>query len=61
MTDQELKQEIKHQRLIGEFTGTLQGILWWDIPQQLREKLKQKIAALEKQDQPPKFQADKIG
>lgn len=41
------KAIIKHSRLLGEYTGTLKGILHWDIPSELREKIEILIKKLE--------------
>ena len=38
---------IKHARLQGEYIGTLKGILWWDIPEDLKKKIKENIKKLE--------------
>ena len=46
MTDYE-KLLIKHSRTVGEFKGTLEGILWWDIPSELKERITVKIQSLE--------------
>lgn len=42
-----LKQNVNFPRLKGEFLGTLRGIVCWDIPEDLEEKLKVKIKELE--------------
>ncbi len=42
--------KIKLARVQGEYIGTLKGIIWWDIPNELKEKLKLLIAELEKQN-----------
>jgi hypothetical protein len=42
----QLNNDIKYQRLVGEFTGTLEGILFWDIPSALKDKLQDKINKL---------------
>ena len=47
MSKEELKLQLKLARTKGEFIGTLQGILWWDIPEELKEKLENKIKELE--------------
>lgn len=41
---QELK--IKHARLLGEFEGTIEGVLSNDIPEALKLKLKEKLKEL---------------
>ena len=50
MNKKELLLKIKLARTKGEFIGTLQGILWWDIPEELKEKLEDKIKELKKDD-----------
>ena len=47
-----MKQEkpnylILHARMHGEFIGTLKGILEWEIPDKLREKIILKLQELE--------------
>ncbi len=49
MSEEELLK-IKLARVQGEYIGTLKGIIWWDIPNELKEKLKLLIAELEKQN-----------
>lgn len=49
MSKEELYLKLKLARTKGEFIGTLQGILWWDIPEELKEKLENKIKELEKE------------
>lgn len=44
---EEQKLLLKYNRLIGEFQGTLKGVLWWDIPEELKDKLESKINQLE--------------
>ncbi len=39
-------QQIGHNRLLGEFIGTLEGILYWDIPTPLKLIIEQKIKEL---------------
>jgi hypothetical protein len=39
--------KIKYATILGEFKGTLEGILWWDIPNELKERLKLKIKQLD--------------
>jgi hypothetical protein len=46
---EELYLYLKLARTKGEFIGTLQAILWWDIPEELKEKLESKIKELEKE------------
>ena len=41
-----LKKEINLDRLIGQFTGLLEGICFWDIPTELKDKLKVQIEKL---------------
>ena len=44
------KLKIKLARVQGEYIGTLKGILWWDIPNKLKEKLEKLIVELENQN-----------
>ena len=41
------KLKIEIARLKGDFIGTLKGIIWWDIPNELKDKLDKKIVELE--------------
>ncbi len=43
------KQKIEYGCLLGNFIGTLEGILWWEIPTGLRLKLEQKIKELKQE------------
>lgn len=43
-----LKLEIENARLKGDFIGTLKGILFWPIPDDLKLKIQSKIKELEK-------------
>lgn len=43
----QLKATNAYARLLGEYTGMLKGIILWDIPKKLREKINKKIAELE--------------
>jgi hypothetical protein len=43
---QEDRIKIKLARLQGEFVGTLKGILWWDIPNELKVKIERRINEL---------------
>jgi len=45
----EYKAHIEKSRIIGEFIGTLEGIILWEIPDELKKKLQKKIALLRKQ------------
>ena len=47
---EELYLKLKLARTKGEFIGILKGILWWDIPEELKEKLENKIKELEKDE-----------
>jgi len=49
MSEEELLK-IKLARVQGEYIGTLKGIIWWDIPNELKEKLELLIAELENQN-----------
>jgi hypothetical protein len=37
----------KYARLLGEFIGIPKGVIWWDIPEELKEILENKIKVLE--------------
>ena len=41
-----LKNNIEYCRLLGEFIGTLEGILFWDVDSDLEVMLKNKIEEL---------------
>jgi len=41
------KLKVEIARLNGDFIGTLKGITWWDIPNELKDKLDKKIVELE--------------
>jgi len=41
--------KISYARLHGEFVGTLEGILFWDIPEELKERLTETIDQKTKQ------------
>ncbi len=43
-----LKQKIEYNRLLGEFIGTMEGLLHYDIPNEIKVKLKDKIKRLKK-------------
>lgn len=47
---EETKLKIEIARLQGEYTGTLKGILFWDIPSKLKERLEKLIIKLENQN-----------
>lgn len=42
-----LKQNLEMSRLKGEFQGMLKGLLSYDIPAEVKERMKQKIEGLE--------------
>lgn len=46
------KLKIAHARLLGEFQGTLEGIVWNDIPEKLKAKLDIKIKELDNTKNP---------
>ena len=46
MSEDKLKVEMA--RLEGDFIGTLKAITMWDIPNELKERLKDRIVELEK-------------
>ena len=52
--NKEDKIKIKLAKVRGEYIGTLKGILWWDIPIELKEKLKDRIVELENQNKDEK-------
>jgi hypothetical protein len=37
----EHKLEIQANRLLGEFIGTLEGICYWEIPEELKKKVEE--------------------
>jgi len=41
---------IAHARLIGEFTGTLEGLLWHNITEDVKEIMRAKIEELKAMD-----------
>lgn len=41
------KLKIQIARLEGEFVGTLEGILLWELPKELKLKIKEKIKEVE--------------
>lgn len=43
-----LKARIPAERLRGEFLGFCEVLLFWDIPEELKEKIKLKIEELKK-------------
>lgn len=43
-----IKDEIGVNRLLGEFIGTLSGVMAWDIPEELKSKLQSKLDELNK-------------
>jgi hypothetical protein len=49
--NEEDKIKIKLARVRGEYIGTLKGILWWDIPNELKKILKDRIVELENQNE----------
>ena len=46
MDKAELKSNIEYCRLLGEFIGTLEGILFWDIDEVLIEMIEKKLTEL---------------
>lgn len=52
-TDEELEYKeimrlnLELARLRGEFSGFCKGILWWDIPEELKVKINEQIKRLE--------------
>lgn len=50
MTPQQ-KLLIEVSRLRGEFIGTLEGFLFWDLPDELADKIKMKIIQLQHQQE----------
>lgn len=55
MNKEHVKLLLDYSKMLGEFTGTLQGIVWWDIPKELEEKLKKQIKELKTIDTDKKF------
>lgn len=45
-----IKNSIDANRFLGEFIGTLKGVSLWDIPEELKIKLQNKIEELENID-----------
>lgn len=45
---EEDKLKVQIARLEGEFIGTLKAITMWDIPNELKERLKDRIVELNK-------------
>jgi hypothetical protein len=43
-----LKKNISYHTLLGEFIGTLEGIVHWEIPKELEDKLNAQILDLRK-------------
>jgi hypothetical protein len=43
-----LKARIPAERLRGEFLGFCEGLLFWELPKELKEKIKFKIEELKK-------------
>lgn len=43
-----LKLHIQIAKLEGQFKGVLQGILWWDLPKELKIKLETVLEELNK-------------
>ena len=39
--------KVEMARLEGEFIGTLKAITWWNIPNELKDKLEKHIVELE--------------
>lgn len=44
---EEQKLLLKYSTLLGNYKGFLEGITWWDIPQELKDKIELKIKELE--------------
>lgn len=42
----EQKLKIDYAKLIGEFTGTLEGLLWYELPEEIKVKMEDKIEEL---------------
>lgn len=45
MTELE-KLRIEHARLQGEFLGFAEGLMWWNLPPELKIRVKEKIKEL---------------
>ena len=43
-----LRLNSQANRLLGEFIGTLEGACYWDIPEELKEKFRNKVEELRK-------------
>tara|TARA_R100000049_G_C1947144_1_gene92762 strand:- start:2231 stop:2404 length:174 start_codon:yes stop_codon:yes gene_type:complete len=39
---------IDYAKILGEFKGTLEAVTYWDVPQELKDKMNSKISELEK-------------
>jgi len=42
-----LKLTVDYARLKGEYIGSLKGLLWWDLPKELKTKIEAQIKELE--------------
>lgn len=40
------KLKLEYSRLQGEFLGFCEGLMWWELPDELSEKVKEKIKEL---------------
>lgn len=45
-----LRERIKYNRILGEYMGTIQGILAWDLPEELRSKLEKTLTDLKSKE-----------
>jgi len=48
----EQKLLLQAHRLLGEYIGTLEGVLLWDIPEKLKDKLRTRLTELQKVELP---------
>lgn len=46
----EIRLQIQANRLLGEYIGTLEGIMKWNIPQELKDSLKEQLKQLRKME-----------
>jgi hypothetical protein len=44
------KLRLAYAKLLGEYTGVLQGFLWYDLPTEVRTKIEKKIEELKATD-----------
>jgi len=44
---EQFKLELEANRLLGDYTGFCRGLLWYEIPVNLKKKIEEKIKELE--------------